>query len=99
MNNPLQTEPVATLGGAVLGVFIAGIALLPTFGIPVDGTQQAGLIAFVTSIITLVTIWQRQSVYAPDTVEQIKENAEKAVVKAYKATPGVDPLPRIEKAA
>jgi hypothetical protein len=87
MNNPLQTEPVATLGGAVLGVFIAGIALLPTFGIPVDGTQQAGLIAFVTSIITLVTIWQRQQVTPV-------AKAEKAIDEAYTAGPA-EPKPTL----
>ncbi len=58
----IQNEPVATLGAAVLGVFVAGIALLPTFGIDVTGEQQGALIAFVTAVITLVTVWQRSKV-------------------------------------
>jgi uncharacterized membrane protein len=62
----MNNEPVATLGAAVLAVIVAGIALLPTFGFDVSPAQQAALIAFVSSVITLVTIWQRSKVVPTD---------------------------------
>lgn len=97
MTNPMNDEPVATLGAAVLAVIVAGIALLPAFGIEIDTAQQGALIAFVTALITLVTLWQRQSVYSPNTVRNIRNDAQDAVNKAYVANPATDPKPTIAK--
>jgi hypothetical protein len=99
LENPLQTEPVATLGAASWALIMTGVALLPVFGVDVTLEQQGAIGAFVTALITFVTIYQRSRVYSPHTVEHIKDDAQEAVAKAYKARPGVDPMPRVDKAA
>lgn len=73
----MNSEPVATLGAAVLAVIVAGIALLPTFGFDVSPAQQAALIAFVSSVITLVTIWQRSKVVPTEKANAAIESAAK----------------------
>lgn len=60
--NTMPKEPVATLGAAMLAVIVAGVALLPLFGVDVTIEQQGGIIAFVTALIALVTVWQRSKV-------------------------------------
>lgn len=84
----MTNEPVLTLGGAVLAVFVAGIALLPTFGIDITGEQQAALIAFVTAVITLVTVVQRSRVTPVS-------NAQDKIDTAYQARAGIDPKPTV----
>jgi hypothetical protein len=58
----MQDEPVATLGAALGAVSVTGIACLPLFGVPIDAAQQAALIAFASSIITLGTVYTRSKV-------------------------------------
>lgn len=88
--NPVQQEPVATMGAAILAVFVAGIALLPTFGVAIDGAQQTALIAFVTSVITLGTVYQRSRVTPVD-----KANAR--IEEAFHSDPTIGEPPLIGK--
>lgn len=96
-----KTEP-ARLVSTVTAVLTALFGVVAAFGLPVSEGQQNAILGAVTPIVAAIFLMGeiiRGQVYAPDTVEDIKESAEKAVVKAYKATPGIDPLPKIEKAA
>ena len=88
--NTVQQEPVASMGAAILAVFVAGIALLPTFGVNIDANQQAALIAFVTSVITLGTVYARSRV-TPVT----KANAH--IQEAFDSDPAIGEAPLIGK--
>lgn len=87
----MKQEPVATLGAAILGVVVAGVALLPDFGIGITVDQQAAIIAFATALITLGTVVTRSYVTPVDT-------ANEKIAQAFNANPTAgDQPPLLEK--
>lgn len=73
----LSTEPVATLGGAVLLVVVSGIALLQEFGVDITASQQTVLAAFAAALIGLVTLVQRSRVVPTGRANAAIESAAK----------------------
>lgn len=68
----MKSEPtitITTITTLVSAVFV----LLVAFGLDISSDQQTAILAIIGSVYPVVTaLWVRKSVYAPDTVQQIK---------------------------
>jgi len=86
MEKPQTSERVRD-GGAVIALALAVVALInaavPLFGIDVDmqalATFNAALVGMAAAAEVLITKWQRDHVFAPETVEYEKDLRERAV--------------------
>ena len=78
VRNTIEREPVA-LSGAVVGVVIAGVALLTAFGINVTEAQATGIVGFVSAGAVLGSvIYARRKVtpIAPGNGKRMKLDTE-----------------------
>ena len=85
----MNSEPALTLGGTLIIVVGAGIALLQAFGVNITTEQQAALIAFTTAVIGVASIFIRQLVTPVG-------RAEEAIENAFSANPATDDMPTLK---
>jgi hypothetical protein len=70
----VRTAPAEPLRdvGAITAAAVAIIALLISFGLPIDNNQQAAILGVVAVLGPLVTaLWGRLKVYSPRTVARL----------------------------
>lgn len=86
--NPMQTEPVLTVG-TIANFVAAGVALAIAFGAPLTSSQQDALLGFVPAaflFIQALLVVIRQLVYAPATVAKEKAASFEAGLEAAGGT-------------
>jgi hypothetical protein len=96
-----KTEP-ARVVSTVTAMLTALFAVVAAFGLDLSDAQTNAILGAVAPIVAAIFFMGeiiRGQVYAPETVEQIKDQAQATVDAAYVANPAFDPKPTIDKQA
>lgn len=71
----MQSEPAITIT-AITTAVTAILGLLVAFGLDIDSAQQNAILTAIAAVWAIVTpLWIRSKVWAPDTVEEVVEEA------------------------